>query len=169
MTAAPTRGVAVARSEGSRSEGMTQPVIFLDIDGVLANVATRYRHGDPACVARLNRITDATGARIVVSSTWRFQPDIKDKMAAWGVTGEVIGITPDGSKRDANGLYVSVPRGHEIYDWMFANHYDGTRIAILDDDNDMELLVDFLVRTDTYLGLQDADVDKAIALLQVPT
>jgi predicted mannosyl-3-phosphoglycerate phosphatase (HAD superfamily) len=59
-------------------------VIFLDIDGVLCNhesISAGYKtrtapEQDPYgphvdCVAALNRIIKETGAKIVVSSTWR--------------------------------------------------------------------------------------------------
>ena len=62
-------------------------VIFLDIDGVLNTheSATTLRESfvergadlmgfnrfDKNCVARVNRITDETGAKIVISSSWR--------------------------------------------------------------------------------------------------
>ena len=57
-------------------------IIFLDIDGVLCtaksvgllktNIDGRLaKQFDPDCVVRLNHITDATGAQIVISSSWR--------------------------------------------------------------------------------------------------
>jgi hypothetical protein len=59
-------------------------VLFLDIDGVLNSTAYWWREGqdvpmgqagaiDPAAVARLNRIIEATGAVVVLSSSWRRQ------------------------------------------------------------------------------------------------
>lgn len=146
---------------------MTRPIIFLDIDGVLTNFATKYRVGDPLCVACLNRITEATGAVIVVSSSWRGHPDIAGILSGWGVTGEVIGITPSLSHLRASGIAVSAQRGQEIYQWIVKNEFDGF-CAILDDDKDMWPVMDRLVQTDTQLGLQDTDADKAIALLQPP-
>ena len=63
-------------------------VIFLDIDGVLNTPASiklapifvegaptwygRHLHAfDKNCISALNKITDATKAKIVISSTWR--------------------------------------------------------------------------------------------------
>lgn len=65
---------------------MSAPVLFLDIDGVLNSARwfsvraggdnrdglTREEYQiDPDAVAILNRILGATGAHVVVSSTWR--------------------------------------------------------------------------------------------------
>ena len=55
-------------------------IIFLDIDGVLNSELwykeVKYanleeKHFSPALVENLNTITDQTGAKIVVSSSWR--------------------------------------------------------------------------------------------------
>ncbi len=55
-------------------------IIFLDIDGVLNHmywlkkmkgVEGDKKFFDPDCVRRLNTITDKTGAKIVLSSSWR--------------------------------------------------------------------------------------------------
>jgi hypothetical protein len=66
-----------------------RPLIFLDIDGVLnsARFIAENTHGegviivdgeldatahiDPARVARLNHLVDTSGARVVLSSSWR--------------------------------------------------------------------------------------------------
>ena len=54
-------------------------VIFLDIDGVL-NSEEYYESFpdgefippiDPVCVERLKRIVDRTGAKLILSSSWR--------------------------------------------------------------------------------------------------
>ena len=66
--------------------------IFLDIDGVLnhedwyVNHIGKYRDSfkewweecfDPECVKRVKHILEETGAKIVISSSWRFDPYIK--------------------------------------------------------------------------------------------
>lgn len=45
-------------------------LLFLDVDGVLNHYGSRSWI-DPACLARLRRILDATGARSVLSSDWK--------------------------------------------------------------------------------------------------
>lgn len=152
-------------------------VLFLDIDGVLNSrtyLKFCYDQGvlpddkiDPAAVARLNQITDATGAHIVVSSTWRL-PYVWNKnvdklvtlLQKTGIKGDILGATPDHNR--------SHGRGGEIQDWMNRCKLDGIQIdafVILDDDDDMGDLSKFLVKTTFADGLQDVHVQAAIAIL----
>lgn len=105
-------------------------VIFLDIDGVL-NCESAYRAGEcqyqewtwedgrPDHYQRfcswskslLNKLIDETGAKIVISSTWRMS-GIEFMKKVWEyeeMHGEIIGITP--SMRNSA---ISIPRGMEI-------------------------------------------------------
>ena len=105
-------------------------IIFLDIDGVL-NCESAYRNGECQyqewiwedgrkdhyqrfCVRSkelLNKLIDETGAKIVISSTWRHS-GIEFMKKVWEMeemSGEIIGITP--SLR-TKGL--RIPRGMEI-------------------------------------------------------
>lgn len=149
----------------ARQMAHPQRVIFLDIDGVLTNAKTGYRTGDANCVAWLNTITDQTGASIVVSSTWRADPDIAVILAGWGVTAEVIGTTPFLDERTASGLWQPKPRGDEIQVWLDANPAK-RQIVILDDDaHDFGNLTPRLVRTQSELGLRYDEAKQAIALL----
>lgn len=142
-------------------------VVFLDIDGVLVNreslrTAGGFRSkGSSDCVAALNRITDETGAVIVVSSTWRRKGRgfVLRTLRGWGVTGRMIGITP---------VLNAVDRGEEIQAWL--DDYQSRRgevdaFVILDDDNDMLHLAGKLVQTDFMPGLTVADADQAIMFL----
>jgi len=105
-------------------------IIFLDIDGVL-NCENAYRSGHcqyqewiwedgtPDQYQRfcswskdlLNKLIDETGAKIVISSSWRHSGiDFMKKVWEFEeMHGEIIGITP--SMR-ASGIHV--PRGMEI-------------------------------------------------------
>lgn len=109
-------------------------IVFLDIDGVLLNLES-YSGGqrpDPKCLERLNRITDQTGAKIVVSSSWRYDPNIAKVLKGWGVTASIIGVTPC--------LAISRTRGEEIFAWL-QEHKDGylgvESFVVIDDDDDM--------------------------------
>ena len=146
-------------------------IIFLDIDGVL-NCESAYRNGECQyqewvwedgrkgpfqrfCVRSkelLNRLIDETGAKIVISSTWRHS-GIEFMKKVWNMeemSGEIIGITP--SLR-TKGLHI--PRGMEIAyylnnDLQF-NHINWDEVIqqeymdksgvenyiIIDDDSDM--------------------------------
>ena len=120
-------------------------IIFLDIDGVL-NVycqgrdvfgCTFHKHFED----NLRLIIEQTGAKIVISSTWRYS-GLKVMQEMWdsrGLAGEVIDITPnevDVVKRGTCEFYDLVERGHEIQQWIDDNS-DIESYVIIDDDNDM--------------------------------
>ena len=160
-------------------------IIFLDVDGVLNHIGTKHRVRmdgstaetadgligmDRACVAELQRLVDATGALLILSSTWRM--DIMGHsgiartqrcMRSVGWTGKRLdgrtGYAPNSEQRER--------RGSEIAAWLKDHPFAGeTRIAILDDDSDMGELLPFLVHTDPYKdGLCARHVDLAIAML----
>lgn len=104
-------------------------VIFLDIDGVL-NCQTAYENGYceyiekndisypqfyPPSKSFLNKLIEETGAKIVISSTWRHSGlDFMRKV--WdgeGMSGEIIDITPTLRIHE-----LSLPRGLEIDVWL---------------------------------------------------
>jgi hypothetical protein len=148
-------------------------VIFLDFDGPIIPILSYPPSGKqarawPPCVAALNRITDATGAVIVVTSTWRADGFMKTKerLSDWGVTGDMIGITPDLTNRGPV-LWNSVARGFEIQQWLDTyDRYPIEAFVILDDDKDMEDLMPFLIHTPFEVGLTEADADLAIKMLK---
>lgn len=142
-------------------------VIFLDIDGVLNNQEVfkrkkEIRVWDEKCIDRLNRITEETGAKIVISSTWRrsndFYSAIKNEM---GITGEIIGKTPDYLPRGEPEIY----RGDEIQAWLDENP-NVKKFIILDDDSDMAHLMFHLLQTETKIGLTDEHAEEAIRRLK---
>jgi hypothetical protein len=148
-------------------------IIFLDIDGVL-NCETAYRSGECNYVKwhwtdgkedhhqsfyskskeLFNKLIDETGAKIVISSTWR-SSGIEFMKRVWeleGMKGEIIGVTPN-FRGDIDGY--SIPRGCEI-DYYIRNDLDFGHInwckktqqeyidrsgvenyIIIDDDSDM--------------------------------
>ena len=115
-------------------------VIFLDIDGVLNVIPQGHdRWGaifHPHLVDNLKRIIDITGAKIVISSTWRMGNELPGMRELWsdrGLPGEVIGITP-------NFMYkygTTLCRGKEI-DAYLEEHPEVEKYVIIDDDTDME-------------------------------
>lgn len=174
-------------------------VIFLDIDGVLNNTQTvtpagaPWRGPDPAatgapgwnllvpiepeCMDRLNRMIAASGAKIVISSSWRLfsrWQDLGPALARYGLVGEVIGGTPDlvndpvwleawRTRDGAPFQYERMERGWEIREWLAA-HPDVTEFVILDDCSDMAELKPWLVLVDPIDGLDDPDVERAMWL-----
>lgn len=130
-------------------------IVFLDVDGVIVTLRSKII-ADPEAVAALNWLTDSTGAVIVVSSTWRkagFQR-IAEILASWGITGQVVSVTPD--------LGWGIERGCEIRAWLCGHNGP---FVILDDEADMGSLDRFLVRTNYDVGLTMEDAIRAAGLL----
>jgi hypothetical protein len=143
---------------------VTQRVIFLDIDGVLAPIRRWDRYGDlnPACIQVLNEIVARGQADVVVSSTWRHGKTVAELQAileSQGFTGCVRDMTPTGTS--------GAERGEEIAGWV-AEH-DVSGYVIIDDHVDMGELHSHLVQTHPAHGLQSADAPRAIAMLMRPT
>jgi hypothetical protein len=117
-------------------------VIFLDIDGVLNVIPQGHDafggifHSD--FVENLKRIIDETGAKIVISSSWRHS-GLQKMLDMWefrNLPGEVIGVTPDLYRfLDFEGERTMV-RGDEIQA-VLNIHPEITHYVILDDDTDM--------------------------------
>jgi hypothetical protein len=150
-------------------------VVFLDFDGPIIPIMSHktFRHlmekAWPPCIAALNRITDMTGAKIVLSTSWRWgknPPTAVELITKWGATGEIIGQTPilETVWKPDSKLWVEVPRGREIQAWL-DEHPEVEKFVILDDDKDMEHLMSHLIHTPFEVGLTEADADKAIAIL----
>ena len=104
-------------------------VIFLDIDGVLncsktANPRKFPYVVDKRLLARLQKLLNRTGAKVVLSSSWRLDPVGLLAAKYWKVP--FIDVCPDkpGS-----------PRRMEILDWL-SDHPKATRYAIIDDEDD---------------------------------
>lgn len=164
-------------------------VIFLDIDGVLNRCDTRSGQTptpeeplpipiEPVCMARLNRLVEETGAKIVISSSWRMfacWQDLGPALVRHGLVAEVIGETPDlvndavwlahwRSREGAPFTYERMERGWEIREYLAA-HPEVTGFVILDDCSDMAELKPWLVLTHPIDGLDDPDVERAKYLL----
>lgn len=161
-------------------------VIFLDIDGVLnsfekhADLTMPHNAWNPETmnafgiklevfdeqIERVNRITAETGAKLVLSSSWRIGyladwADVVIHLHNSGLKGFIVGRTPH--RDDLN------TRGQEIVAW-FKDHPSEKieSFIILDDDNRMDPVMNRLVQTDHQVGIQDNDVEKAIAMLNQP-
>ena len=139
-------------------------LIFLDIDGVLncqifydKRIGNSYidRHICRERVSWLNDLCKETGAKIVISSTWRLgrsQQEMQDILKEMGGTFEVVGCTP-------NLRHEACVRGNEILQYIkeheeLGPYYDYHDYVIIDDDSDMLLQqAHNFFQTDTYSGL----------------
>jgi len=142
-------------------------IIFLDFDGVLndfkllSEASKRGAHKDgwnhlamidPSKVELLNQIVEKTGAKFVVSSTWRIKSSI-DELQGYldhhGFKGEIIDCTP---------MTFGGFRGREIRLWLEDVSDEGIdveKFVIVDDDTDMGILIDKLVLTSFGNGEED--------------
>ena len=140
--------------------------ILLDFDGVLTSESwTRQcifecrRENmfgldwfDPGCLQALQTIVDATGAGIVVSSSWRELGD-ENLQRLWTSTpmpGRFLGTTP---------IWILTKR-EAIAEWIHKHQED--RYVILDDDS---LGFANQVKTDIRIGLTNEKAQKAISIL----
>jgi hypothetical protein len=117
---------------------------------------------DQECIAHLNLIIEATGAQVVVSSSWRYSHNIVglQKLLEYrGFKGELIDSTP------VNYMGVEKLRGHEIQSWLNLNP-EVERFVILDDNRGMAHLKKYLVQTDSKVGLTEADAMRAISIVK---
>lgn len=163
-------------------------VIFLDIDGCL-NSKERWARCvrlmgpefwvqdrpliDVAALERLSALVRRTGARVVLSSTWRLTyplEAIARNLYRLGLpAGCLIGATPataDCGKVinvEIDGLDVEV-RGLQIQRWL-DEHPEVVAFVILDDMDDMAHLMPRLVQTTWERGLLDEHVERAVYML----
>ncbi len=179
-------------------------ILFLDFDGVICTEESyskaRKKYGvthtgfppsftliNPELVARVQEICDATQAKIVISSTWRYLhewDEVTGFLTNHNLRAEVIGKTPDDSnlpakKKLSQFLAIGMARADEIAAWLEQNpDVSINDIVILDDDvgsfdpDEHSILRQRVVGTefsdippDIKAGLQPEHVQKAIRLL----
>lgn len=147
-------------------------IVFLDFDGVLNSERyVRNSEGfgpaiDPSRMILLKQIIDATGAKIVLSTSWRehWSPNINecDKMGI---------LINDIFKQHGLEIFSKTPklcisRELEIKLWL-DSHTNIENFVILDDMvlSDTHLNGHF-IKTSNYInGLDQTDVQSAIAIL----
>lgn len=145
-------------------------LIFLDVDGVLNNGNWAkdmekagicvYRDAilHPDSLTFLRDLVYQTDARIVLSSSWRRCPPLRQELVkilkVYGL--EIMDDTP----------YTGGIRGEDIARWL-RQHPGNHTYVILDDDSDMlPKQKPFLVKTDFNTGFTHSCYLKALALLK---
>ena len=136
--------------------------LFLDIDGVMNSAADRFsvKLINDKPFKLLKKIIDDTGAKIILSSSWRRGYEhgtcdlLKQRLAEYGLSIE--DTTPINNNR----------RGEQIREWLMTHDYDENvdTFAILDDE-DFDILALYpeqMVKTDEMVGLQEYQVWKCI-------
>ena len=134
-------------------------VIFLDVDGVLNSMQDRFSQSLKTIdhLLLLQELVYKTGAKIVLSSSWRGIPSLRKVVETKlkEINAEIIGVTK------------SLPgsRGSEIKDWLDSSPEPIEAFVILDDDQDMDDLFDHLVQTSTERGLTRVEMEEALEKL----
>lgn len=165
---------------------MNTKIIFLDIDGVLnshlyyasgradTNAALgRRKNIDDQSVAFLNDLIQCTGAKVVLTSSWRTSRTVDEIQAQFesaGFVGEVIDKTKDLKSGDDGHC---VLRGNEILCWMKDNpsvlgcrYSDYRHYVIFDDDSDMLYWQrNNYIHVDPYCGLTPNNIFHAKRIL----
>lgn len=143
-------------------------ILFLDIDGVVNCQDTFFRTKgerdslfviDPYMALLVARIIEATGAQIVLSSSWRNHPDGIEvvERRVWKILDTTC------SSWYERGTDHHSLRGEEIQKWLDA-HPEVTRYCILDDDSDM-LPHQKHFKTSWKIGLTDEIAKQVIEYL----
>lgn len=151
-------------------------VIFLDVDGVLNFSGSEARVTGhkltlgiaEKCVKYLRKIVEATGAYLILCSSWKrdWDPDFEK----CGDYGKYLS-----KKLNRHGLHIidktndhGDNRGEGIVNWL-KRHDNTTSWIVLDDDifADYEEcgIMPHLVHTSFFTGLTEEHVDQAIHLL----
>ncbi len=142
-------------------------VIFLDIDGVVClhkqknNCEADEEIFDAECCYRLKEIMQATGSKMVLSSSWRLFPEsfafVLEQLEPYGITKEdFIGITP-----------LLEDRPKEILAFLKSHKEINSFIAL---DDEMYYCDNFpydrLILTEVYSGITDIVRDLCIEKLK---
>lgn len=155
-------------------------IIFLDIDGVLNWEESKSRCGlylgiDTVRVKRLARIIEATGAKIVLTSTWKENFEI----GAYRQSNPVGKYLNNKLRKQGLTIYDKIPdmpwsnRADGIMQWL-NQHKEVTGYAILDDQwfnkYGNVIILNHLVKTvdnfdEKSSGLTDDLVEKTIKIL----
>ncbi len=139
------------------------PIIFLDIDGVLndhGRILNYYCGIQKDKVDRLNEITTSVGADLVISSAWRYMiigEDMTDRgfqylLNTHGVMADVVGHTC--SDELIQG------RANQITEYMKGDNYSLLNKYIVIDDLYIEGHP--FIRTQFDVGLSDKNVEEVI-------
>jgi len=149
-------------------------IIFLDIDGVLNTFQFLLDHRvedsvdplsdefsiariDQACIRRINRLIDETGASVVVASTWGCNLSTESLariFAKCGFTGKIV---------DKIQVWKNNQRCQNIQGWL--KRHPEVRSFVVIDDADMGELAEKAVKPVASVALTDEEVQKAIAIL----
>jgi hypothetical protein len=166
-------------------------ILFLDIDGVLNSdvymatdayrdeclaagckdhrgyevvVKAHYTHIDPAAVQLLNQLIEKTGAKVVLSSTWRLRytlEEMNDMLKSRGATFEVTDKTPAKMSWRLRGNEVK----EYLDDLKECEDIVPEAFVILDDIDEFPKFRKQFIHTPEKTGLTEKHVERAIEIL----
>lgn len=145
-------------------------IIFLDVDGVINSMRSlkeayekdhKPHSGvnypfDKKCLKYLRFLVKETNSRIVITSSWRLLEDhlikLLDTLEKYGLDKYVMESTPRLGSRE-----------EEIKEYLNICRFDASFVIL--DNEPMEELGAYAVKTDQETGLTEEDVKKAIKIL----
>lgn len=151
--------------ENNAAEAMN-PIIFLDIDGVLISSRSRLAFGgypafDPVSCGLVETICRISGSRLVICSAWRERRTRKEMEAI--LTSVSIS---SGHLHEDWATVIIGTREKEIIEWL-ERHPETDHHAILDDGVALEKLAPNLVQPDPDIGLTLENFIEICALLSI--
>lgn len=134
-------------------------IIALDIDGCITSARTGWHIWDQSAVQFINWVCKQTGAKIVITSTWRFNHNKEFFEQFFGNNIHDDWKTADlkvNSQININLKHLlgrSIIRGDEVALWI-RHHNEITDYLIVDDDNDFHPnQIKHFCQTDSMNGL----------------
>lgn len=171
----------------SSVESGESPLVVLDIDGVVSGkslwksleihkgytVASDWI--DRACVRIVDAICRATGAAIVISSSWRTYETIQGQsegllagtvatLRSCGLEAPVVGATPDHATQAMKIAAERAPRWPEIRAYL--ESVTSRPYVVIDDSEIDGVPPSRFVRTDIEVGITWSNADAAIDILR---
>ncbi|KAJ8611294.1 hypothetical protein CTAYLR_004174 [Chrysophaeum taylorii] len=160
--------------------GKRPKILFLDVDGVLNTEFCRPRDAiHDKLLRRLGEVITFTGAKIVLSSTWRLHPDYRRKLLfelrAIGVDDScVVDDTPQLPLKLGAWPPAEAQRAAEIAEWLRQTRLKPATWVAVDDLDLMQsefasLFAGHFVRTSKESGLSEADCQRLCDILGATT
>lgn len=163
-------------------------LLLLDFDGVLNGTAhftspeflaateglgeaevmllARSSHLERAKVVLVNRVVEASGAAVVISSSWRLGytlDELNEMLASRGASFRAVALTPRVTSYDPSKPL----RAREIVSYLDALATPPESVVALDDD-DLGGMVPGHIRTESHLGLQEHHVEACLRAFGFP-
>jgi len=151
-------------------------VIFLDFDGTIVPIASTgklpdYPNPPKEVVDNLNLLVQATGAKVVVSSSWRFDRSVKELDAilkSWGTTFDVYDKIPTDDDEDRGGdilSWIGTASGRRWGQYQWLREGVESFVVLDDEPIDLAVVAKHTVLVNPQKALQIHDVAEAVRIL----